>query len=54
MSRYCITDYLIPLRNTRLEGVSEHVVVNTIHKTLPFNREVSQLAGRFLESGTFG
>ena len=47
-------DYLIPLRNTRLEGVSEHVVVNTIHKTLPFNREVSRLAGRFLESGTFG
>ena len=47
-------DYLIPLGNTRLEGVSDHVVVNTIHKTLPFSRQVSQLAGRFLESGSFG
>ena len=46
-------DHLIPVKNTRLDGVVEHRVVNTIHKGLVFDREVSSLATRFLESGSF-
>jgi hypothetical protein len=46
-------DHLIPVKNTRLDGVVERRVVNTIHKGLVFDREVSGLATRFLESGSF-
>ena len=46
-------DHLVPVKNTRLDGVLEHRVINTIHKGLVFNREVSGLLSRFLESGSF-
>lgn len=46
-------DYLIPFKNTQLAGAMDHVVVATLHKTLPFSRKVSSLATLFLETGRF-
>jgi pimeloyl-ACP methyl ester carboxylesterase len=46
-------DHLIPVDNTRLMAISDHRIVNTIHKGLVFDREVSRLTAQFLESGSF-
>jgi pimeloyl-ACP methyl ester carboxylesterase len=48
------SDGTILVEETRLEGMSQHLVLRTSHTGLPFSAEVARQTGAFLRNGSFG
>jgi hypothetical protein len=47
------SDGTILVEETRLPGISEHLVLKTSHTGLPFSAEVARRTGAFLRFGSF-
>ena len=47
-------DGTVALRETRVEGLADHIAIHATHSGLIFSRQAAALTARFLRNGSFG